>query len=113
MNACLKGTPDWAATASGLGGFVAADPDSNEAEPSESEPNNLGTALEGATDSALLGVMTGAAKGAAGVKPAEGAAAASAAEAGAVLLLSALGALEAELNVHPLVPKGVAADCLP
>ena len=81
-----------AAAASGLGGFVAADPEPNEAEPNES-------AAEGATDSAMVGVRTGAAKGTA--------------EAGTVLLQSALGALEAELHVHPLVPKGVAADCLP
>ncbi len=107
-----------AAAASGLGGFVAADPEPNEAEPNEvepneSEPNKLEIAAEDATDSALVGVRTGAAKGTAGAKPAEGAAAASAAEAGPVLLQSAVGALEAELNVHPLVPNGAAADCLP
>ena len=52
-------------------------------------------AAEGAAGSALVGVMKGAVKGAAGAKPAKGAAAASAAEAGSVLLLSAHGALEA------------------
>ncbi len=112
VNDCLKGTPDWAAAASGVGGIVAADP-----EPDDPEAKKLEAAAEGAADSALVGVMTGAAKGAAGAKPVEGAAAGSAAgsaaEAGAVLLLSALGALEAELNVHPSVPKGAAADCLP
>lgn len=114
VNASLKGTPDWAAAASGLDGFVAADPEPDDAERDAPEPSlKKDAAAEGAADAAVVGAMTGAAKGAAGVKPAEGAAAASAAEAGAVLLLSALGALEAELNVHPLVPKGVAADCLP
>ena len=67
VNASLKGTPDWAAAASGLGGFVAADPEPNEAEPNEAEPNQsapnkLETAAEGATDSAVVGVRTGAAK---------------------------------------------------
>ncbi|KAL0019262.1 hypothetical protein WJX77_006532 [Trebouxia sp. C0004] len=52
-------------------------------------------------------------KGSAGAKPVEGAAAGSAAEAGAVLLLSALGALDSQLNVHPLVPKVDAEGCLP
>jgi len=70
-------------------------------------------AAEGAAGSALVGVMKGAVKGAAGAKPAKGAAAASAAEAGSVLLLSAHGALEAELNAHPLVPNVGAADWPP
>ena len=43
---------------------------------------------------------------------AEGAAG-SAAEVEAVLLLAAVCALEAGLNVHPLVPKLAAEDCLP
>ena len=132
VNACLKGTPDGAAAASGLGGFVAADSGPNEAEPHEPEPNTLDAAAEGAADakpdapepkkdaaaegaavSALVGIMIGAAKGAAGAKPVEGAAAGSAAEAEAVLQLSAVGALAAELNAHPLVPKMGAADWLP
>lgn len=91
-----------------MGGSMPADPEPNEREPNEPEPNEpepnkLETAADDAIDSALVGIMTGAAEGTAGAKPAEGAAASCAAEAGAVLLQFALGALEAELNVHPLV----------
>ncbi len=84
VNDCLRGAPDWAATASGMGDSMPADPEPNEPEPNEPEPNKLETAADDAIDSALVGVMTGAAKGTAGAKPAEGAAAGSAAEAGAV-----------------------------
>ncbi len=74
-------------------------------------------AAEGAAEPALVGIMNGAAKGAAGAEPVEGAAAegaaGSAAEVEAVLLLAAVCALEAGLNVHPLVPKLAAEDCLP
>jgi len=135
VNASLKGTPDWAATAPGVGDFVAADPQPDDAErdapeskkdaaaegaadaePDAPEPKK-DAAAEGAAVSALLDIMNGAAKGAAGTEPVEGAAAASAAglaaEAEAVLLLSTLGALEAELNAQPLVPKVGAADCPP
>ncbi len=119
MNASLKGTPDWAAAASGLDGFVAADPEPDDAERDAPEPSlKKDAAAEGAADAAVVGAMTGAAKGAAGAKPVlvEGAAAASAAGCAAearsvLLLLSALGALEAA--AHPLVPKVGAADCLP
>ena len=104
--------------------MLAADPEPNEAKPDEPEPDEpeakkLDAAAEGAADAAVVSAMTGAAKGAAGPKSVlvEGAAAASAAgsaaEAGSVLLLSTLDALEAELNVHPLVPKVCAADCPP
>ena len=75
-----------------MGGSMPADPEPNEREPNEPEPNEpepnkLETAADDAIDSALVGIMTGAAEGTAGAKPAEGAAASCAAEAGAVLLL--------------------------
>ena len=105
VNAALRGSPGWAAVALGVGGSEAADP-----EPDAPEPKKVVAAAEGAAGSALV---NGAAKGATGAEPVEGAAAGSAAEAEAVLQLSAVGALAAELNVHPLVPKMGAADWLP